>query len=262
MASRGLVEVQATDGSWQPVAVGQELGADQAVRTGRNGEANLAFGDGIQVRVSPLSEFAVRDLQEDLTRIRLEEGHVAATVDPDKQRLLQVEAKGSDAVAESRGGEFGVVSDGKGQLTVATKTGSVKLSSAGKSVDVGAGETSTVLGEGIGPTAPRAIPKSLFLKLQDPRDRRINRNYTVVEGVTTPGNLVRVEGRLAKTDTKGRFKVKVKLSDGSNRVSVNVLDASGRKETSKTGEIIVDREKPKIETDMQWGANGGGSNGG
>jgi len=258
VASRGLVEVQATDGSWKPATVGQEIDADQAVRTGRNGEANLAFGDGIEVRVSPLSEFAVRDLQDDLTRIRLEEGHLAASVDPSKKRLLQVEAKGSDALAESRGGEFGVVSDGKGQLTVATETGSVKLSSAGKTVEVAAGETSTVLADGDGPTAPRAIPKSLFLKLEDPRDRRINRNYTVVEGKTTPGNVVRVEGRLAQTDSKGRFKVKVKLKDGINRVSVNVLDASGRTDDARTGEIIVDREKPKIETDMQWGENGGG----
>jgi hypothetical protein len=50
--------------------------------------------------------------------------------------------------------------------------------------------------------------------------------------------------------------VKTRLKDGSNRVSVNVLDASGRKQTAETSEIVVDREKPKIETDMQWGEGG------
>jgi hypothetical protein len=260
VSSRGLVEVKAADGTWQPAKVGQELGAEEAVRTGRNGEANLRFGDGIEVRVSPLSEFSVRDLEADLSRIRLEEGHVAASVDPAKQRALQVEAQGSDAVAESKGGDFGVVTDGRGQLTVATQTGSVKLSSRGKTVEVAAGETSTVLADGDGPTAPRAIPKSLFIKLQEPAARRINQRHTVVEGQTAPGSIVRVDGKLAKTDSKGRFRVKAKLKDGKNRVSVNVLDASGRKQTAKTSEIVVDREKPQIESEMQWG--GGGTSGG
>lgn len=258
VSSRGLVEVKGEDGEWRPIEVGEELQSDMAVRTGRNGEANLSVGDGIEVRISPLSEFSVRDLQTDLSRIRLEEGHVAASVDPEKQRALQVEARGTDALAESKGGEFGVVTDGRGQLTVATETGSVKLSSKGKTVEVGAGETSLVTASGDGPSAPMPIPKSLFLKLQDPSRTRINKNYTIIEGASSPGSVVRVQGRIARTDSKGRFKVKVKLKDGSNQVSANVLDAMGRTQETRSGEIVVDREKPTIEGDMQWGTGQGG----
>lgn len=256
VSTRGRVEVKGGGGEWAPVEAGRVLSAEESLRTGRNGEANLAFGDGIEVRISPRSEFAVRELADDLSRIRLEEGHVAASVDPAKNRALQVEAKGSDALAESRGGAFGVVTDGRGQLTVATETGSVKLSSKGKTVEVGAGTTSTVTAEGDGPTAPRAIPKSLFVKLQGASDKRTNRTVTTVVGETTPGAIVRVDGELAQVDSKGRFRVKVKLKDGANRVSVNVLDAMGREESASTGQIVVDRVKPKIETNMTWGGGG------
>lgn len=256
VSARGRVEVKGKSGDWTPVDVGRVLSSEESLRTGRNGEANLAFGDGIEVRISPRSEFAVRELEADLSRIRLEEGHVAASVDPTKNRALQVEATGSDALAESRGGSFGVVSDGRGQLTVATQTGSVKLSSQGKTVEVGAGTTSTVTAGGDGPTAPREIPKSLFLKLQDSSAKRTNRTVTTVEGQTTPGAVVRVDGQLAQVDTKGRFRVKVKLKDGANRVSVNVLDAMGREQSTTTEEIVVDRVKPKIETNMRWGGGG------
>lgn len=256
VSTRGRVEVRGKDGAWVSSAVGQQLGPDEAVRTGRNGEANLAFGDGIEVRISPRSEFSVRDLQKDVSRIRLKEGHVAASVDPTKSRALQVEAKGSDALAESKGGSFGVVTDGRGQLTVATETGSVKLSARGKTVEVEAGTTSTVTTDGDGPTAPKAIPKSLFLKLQDPNAKRTNQAVTTVEGETTPGSVVHVDGELAQLDSKGRFRVKVKLKDGSNRVSVNVLDAMGRQQAASSDEIVLDREKPKIETNMTWGGGG------
>jgi hypothetical protein len=265
LSTRGLVEVRNAEGKWVPATPGQELASSESVRTGRNGEANLDVGDGIEVRVSPRSEFSVRDLQAEYSRIRLEEGHVAAQVDSAKARALQVEAKGSDAVAESKGGAFGVVTDGKGQLTVATQKGAVKLTSKGRTVEVAEGQTSMVMADGEGPTAPKEIPKSLFLKLQAPSQRRTNQATTTIEGTTAPGSVVRVAGQVSRADEKGRFRVKVKLKEGTNKVPVNVLDASGRRTEASSPEIVLDRKKPKIETDMQWGTGsneGGDSKGG
>lgn len=256
VSTRGHVQARSADGKWAPVAVGQRLNADESVRTGRNGEANLRFGEGIEVRLSPRSEFSVREIGEGLSRIRLEEGHVAASVSEDGQRVLRVEAKGSDAVAESGGGTFGVVTDGRGQLTVATSTGRVKLSAKGKSVDVEAGTASTVTKDSDGPSAPRPVPKSLFLKVADVPQRRTNRKATTVEGSTDPGSLVRVGDKIAKVDARGRFKVRVPLEDGKNRIAVSVLDAAGREKSYALPEIVVDRERPTIETDMQWGGGG------
>lgn len=97
------------------------------------------------------------------------------------------------------------------------------------------------------------MPKSLFLKVADIPKRRTNETTTTVEGTTEPGSVVRVGGRLAQVDERGRFRVKVPLEDGKNRIVVSVLDATGRQKSYLLPEIEVDRERPTIDADMRWG---------
>lgn len=251
VATRGTVQVRSAEGRWIDAAVGQRLGTDDAVRAGRNAEATLRMGNGVEVRLSPRSEFSIRELTAEVSKIRLEEGHVTASVDENGKRVLKVAARGTDAEAESSGGQFGVVTDGKGQLAVATTTGKVKLSAAGESVEVAAGETSSVAGGA--PAAPRPIPSSLFLKVGDLGSRKTNKAQIVVTGQTEPGSLVKVEGAVARVDAKGRFKVPVALKDGENKIAVDVVDASGRTRTQTLPPVTVDRVKPKIEAETTWG---------
>lgn len=254
IATRGLVQTRGQGRTWRRVLVGQKLLTEESVRTGRDGEADVRFGEGVEVRLSPRSEFSVRELDEaGLARIRLEEGRVAASVRDDDEHVLKVETRGSDAVATSRGGDFGVVADGRGQLTVATTTGSVKLIAKGRSVDVETGTMATFTRDADGPSAPRPVPRSLLLKLGDVPQRRTNQATTTIEGQTDPGSVVRVGQRLARVDARGRFRVKISLDDGENRLSVSVRDAMGRERTEQLPAIVVDRERPTIETDMQWG---------
>jgi hypothetical protein len=253
-AVRGKVEKRGADGAWVALKVGDPLRADEAIRTGRNAEANLAVGNGVTVRLSPRSQFAVREIAEGLSRVRLGQGHVTASVDPTGRRVLRVETPGSDAVAESSGGEFGIVTDGQGQLTVAATTGSVKLKAKGETVAVEAGQTATA-NAGEVPSAPREIPKSLFVKLADVNRTRTNQPYTDVQGSTDPASVVKIGDQVAQVDDKGKFKVRVPLVDGPNRVSVEVLDAAGRRKDLDLPEIEVDRKKPELETKMQWGGN-------
>lgn len=252
-AARGTVQVRhGDDGTWSDAVPGQKLSAEDSVRAGRNAEASVTMGDGVEVRLSPRSELRVRELSEAVARVRLDEGHVTATVDDGRGRILRVQAKGSDAEAESKGGTFGVVTDGRGQLAVATTTGSVKLSARGQTVEVVAGQTSTAA-NGSGPSAPTAISSSLFLKLGTLAATKTNQTTTTVAGTTTPGTLVRVGDQTTTSDGKGRFSLKVPLRDGKNDLAIEVQDASGRREDKKLPTVLVDREKPGIDANVEWG---------
>ena len=255
-AARGTVQVRKANdekGPWVDVAVGTVLGAEDSLRAGRNAEATITMGDGVEVRLSPRSELRVRELSEAVARVRLDEGHVTASVDNDKQRVLRVQTKGGDAEAESRGGTFGVVTDGRGQLAVATTTGTVKLTAKGESVDVVAGQTSTVTA-GAAPSAPAAMPSTLFLKIGALAATQTNQTSTTVSGTTTPGTLVRVGDQTTSSDARGRFAMRVPLRDGRNELAVEVQDASGRRQDRRLPPVVVDRVKPKIDAAVQWGA--------
>lgn len=252
---RGAVQVRAGEaGAWVPAAVGLRLGSDDAIRAGRSAEASLRMGDGVEVRLSPRSQFSIKELSTEVSKIRLEEGHVTASVDDNGRRVLKVQAKGSDAEAESRGGTFGIVADGRGQLAVATTTGQVKLTAKGQSVDVAAGNQSAILDGGV-PSAPVEIPKSLYLKVGDLAATRTKETSTLVAGSTTPGALVRVGDQTARSDPKGRFALRVPLKDGKNVLAIEVVDASGRQEQKTLPPVVVDRVKPGIEADVKWGGS-------
>jgi hypothetical protein len=252
-SASGFVEVKdSTTGQWRKLALGDSLADDDSVRTGRNGEARLRLSDGIEVRLSPRSEFTIRELTQGASRVRLEVGHVSAAVDASRNQVLRVEANGSDAVAETKGGEFGMVTDGAGQVAVATTTGAVNLTARGKTVEVVAGKTSTVT-KGAEPATPRAMPASLLLKVADPVRRTTNASTTVIEGTTTPGALVQAQDKMVVADKAGRFKVPVRLEDGPNKIGVTVVDALGRQRDVALPEIVVDRKKPEIDAQMTWG---------
>lgn len=250
---RGSVQTRAGDkGRWIDAVVGQELATADSVRAGRNAEATLRMGNGVEVRLSPRSEFTIRELNDRVSKIRLDEGHVTASVDERGQRVLKVAARGTDAEAESTGGEFGVVTDGNGQLAVATTTGTAKLTAGGATVDVPAGQTSSAVANGT-PSAPRPIPTSLFLKVGNLGATKTNQTQITVTGQADPGSIVRSGDVVAKVDERGRFKVQVPLKDGANTVAVEVVDAQGRTKTQALPPITVDREKPKIEAETTWG---------
>jgi hypothetical protein len=251
VAARGAVQVRRGEGNWRDAVADEVLNADDSVRAGRGAEATIMMGDGVEVRLSPRSELSVRELGEAASRIRLEEGHVTANVDGGRRRILRVQARGSDAEAESRGGSFGVVTDGRGTLAVATGTGSVRLTSGGASVDVAAGQSSSVA-SGQAPATPQATPGSLFLKL-GALATQTNQASTTVQGTTTPGAIVRVGETSATADGRGRFALKVPLKDGRNELAVEVVDAAGRAETEDLPAVVVDRRKPDIDAAVRWG---------
>ncbi len=248
---RGAVQVRRGDNEWRDAVVDEPLGPDDSVRAGRGAEATLRMGDGVEVRLAPRSEISVRDLSEAAARIRLEEGHVTANVDGGRRRVLRVQARGSDAEAVSGDGTFGIVTDGRGTLAVATGTGTVRLTGKGASVDVAAGQSATAEG-GQSPTTPQATPPGLFLKV-GALATQTNQATTTVQGTTTPGAVVRVGELSATADRRGQFALRVPLKDGRNELAVEVVDALGRAESATLPPVVVDRSKPQIDAAVRWG---------
>ena len=145
-----------------------------------------------------------------------------------------------------------MVTDGRGQLAVAATTGRVKVTAQGASVDVAAGQGTTVAANAA-PSTPTAVPASLFLKLGALAATQTNQTTTTVNGTTAPGALVKVGEQVTTSDAKGRFSLRVPLRDGRNELAVEVVDASGRAQDQRLPAVVVDRQKPSIDAAVQWG---------
>lgn len=238
-------------GQWTTLEKGDTLQPQEAVRTGRDGTAVLQVGGGARVRVAGRTELSIKAVDEEQVRVRLVEGRFSADVAADGGTVFQAEAAGSDAVAETRGGRFSMMSDGRGQVAVATETGSVRLRARGKDVNVGAGTISTV-SPGSAPSAPTAVPKSLLLKVAAPGKTVQRETEHEVEGTATPGALVRVRDRSVRVDEQGHFRLKVPLREGDNTVEVSAVDVMGREKQS-TYQVTVDSKAPAVKGSMKWG---------
>jgi hypothetical protein len=248
----GRVEKRRGEAPWTVVKTGDDMRQDEAIRTSNDGKATLDIGDIATVEVSARSEFTVRELSETASRVRLEEGRLAADVHGQSESTFKVEAKGSDAVAETKKGQFSVLTTGKGQVSVATKKGRVRLSAKNKTVEVTEGMQSVVLPEQP-PGEAEPIPPSLFLKVAKPRTRVQREKETVVKGTTTPGAVVSINGVYAQADEEGQFEATVALSEGKNKITVEAQDASGQLKKAALPEITVDTRPPDVKTDVKWG---------
>lgn len=255
LSVRGFVQKGRNGRDWQKLTAGERLSLEDTVRTGRTGEARLAVGEGVEVTVSPRSTFSVQEIQEGASNVRLDVGRVSATVDATKKRALRVGAKGTNAVAETSGGTFGMVSDGFGQIAVATTKGQVKLVANGKSELVEEGAQSVVF-KNATPSAPQPVSKSLLLKVADPVRRTTNESVQVIEGKASVGSVVRVGEKVAAINTRGKFRVPVKLKEGSNSIVVAITDPLGRTKKRTLPPIQLDREKPTIDAKVKWGEDG------
>jgi hypothetical protein len=222
----GDVERLHGDGSWVPVAVGEVLAMTDEVRTGLAGQATFSIGTDTSVEVAEATSLAFLEISDAVSKIRLRDGRVAAT---SEGRKVRVEVKNSDAVAESDDGSFAVLTEGEGNVTVASKRGEVVLSAQGESVKVGAG-TQSIVRPNAAPSKPTEIPSSLFLKVRRPRaDAQLQ--SAMLEGKASPGSVINIRGDRVSVGSDGIFKKKVQLGVGSRDIRVTVVDASGRRET-------------------------------
>ncbi len=224
-------------GSAVEAAVGEELRQDDVVETGSGAAVQLAAGKYYRVDLEANSEFGVKEITAELAHFRLGSGLMNASVREDTSRAFEVEA-GRQALARTRGGELSVAGDDR-TATVAVRRGEAELRSGGRSVIIRPGQQSLAR-DGQAPTPPAAIPTSLLLKVDWPKELLTNRRKLVVTGYTAPGAMVAVGGQSVKVEADGSFRHVVYLREGRQTLSVAGRDAAGHRVTEKSPEIQVD----------------------
>jgi hypothetical protein len=240
-AVTGKVERRASSG-WATLKVGDELTARDTIRTGDGASATLDAG--VVVEVADRTELTVGEITASLSELALAEGRITANAGSGGP-TVRISTRNSDAIAQADTGRFDVLSTGAGDMTVAAREGTVRVTGNRKSVDVTAGQQSTVIA-GRAPTAPSAIPPSLFLKVA----ANHNRGVSNVRGEAPPGAVVSINGvRTAVVPGDGRFAADVPIEKGETKIIVHVEDVLGRTERKILARRIG---TPKLETEVEW----------
>jgi hypothetical protein len=249
-AVSGRAERKKASGPASPLKIGDVLSPDEVLRTLDGGTVALAIGEDASIEVADDTEVSLGELTDTLSRLTLAGGRVKARVHGREQATLEVEAPGASAVASSRDGEFSVLARGS-HAVVASERGQVRITAQSKSVLIGAGQLSTVE-RSQAPSAPSAIPATLFLKLGKPRALTQREKQTEVKGETAPGAIVSVGGVRIAVGADGTFGATVPLAEGENDVQVVSEDVLGRRERAPFGKITVDSRAPEVRSQVKW----------
>ncbi len=251
-AAQGSVEVRrGGSGAWLPVSTTDSLSEKDTLRTASGAEVELVAG-GHVVRVVGGTEVTVGELTADLTSFLLSHGLVGAEAGAGDDRVLEVRATNSDAVARARSGRFRMSSNGDGTVAVGATSGEVQVSGGGASVVLKPGER-TVVRPGEGPSRPEPLASSLLLKVAWPERRKTNQRVITVTGRTDAGALVFALGQRVPVGKDGSFAAKVRLREGTNHLKLEAFDVSGNA-VSDEGRMLVDTRgaDSRFKTDDLW----------
>ncbi len=227
--------------SWSPVAAGDKVRAQDALRTAADGRADLALGARDHLQVAENTEVAVAELSAEVHRFRLARGRLAAAYEVQGERVVRVEDAAGAAVAETRAGRFSAIA-APGAFAVSAQTGTVNLRAAGAAVQVAPGEQS-VVARGLAPSPPAALPRALLLKVAAAAGAA---DSCAVEGAAAPGSELRVDGEVLPTDAFGKFRVEARRAGAE--VHVMARDASGRVEEKRVRCLTATQTpSPRIE---------------
>jgi Glucodextranase, domain B/FecR protein len=230
-----------------PLRSGDVLDDGDVVTTGESDAASLKLGGAADVDVAGGTQLSVGAIRDRVSRVRLRDGRIAAVVHG-HDAALRVES--GEAAAESDAGAFSVLA-ADGQVTLATTQGRARLTAHNRTVEVGAGFQSRA-SHGAAPSAPAAIPPSLFIKLAPPRATMQRERQTVVAGRTAPGAVVTVNGVQVVAGESGEFSRLVPLREGKNVLRVETRDVLGRKSAQSLPAITVDSKAPDVRAKVKW----------
>ncbi len=209
---------------WVSVHVGDELEPDDAIRTAPGARADLQVG-GAESRLSlpERSEMRVGEVTNQLHAFELAQGRLQVDYRSREARVLRVQSHGG-AVAETQAARFTMLRSGM-LVAVATEVGSVKLSVAGHSVQVEAGQQAMAL-NGARLVGPEPIPLEVLLRVADaaPQKKTV---CLSLKGQVRPGTEVLVEGEPAEVSPEGHFRVDVPNSAGRDKVKLVAREPGG-----------------------------------
>lgn len=260
--ARGEVEVLATDGRWIPALAGTDLIAGQRVRTGDLAAATLRFADGSEARLGAQTEIEVLAVTGEPRVIVLEQvtGQTLHLVQPDSAPGARYAVQTPAGVGEALGTIFGVAVSAEGQARFSVDEGQVAVTGAGVTVQVQAGEVSTVI-EGNSPAEPvfRISGEGELTATGDVwtiggQDFVVTAD-TLISGEPQLGDWVAVDGRLLADDTRVADAIWVAnpLTPTHRFEFSGVVESSGAAAWVISGvEIAVDAET-EIEADIAVG---------
>lgn len=231
----------------EPLRAGVELRPEDVLETLEGSRVELVAGGSYTVVLEGASRFAVQEIAAEVSRFRIEDGLVTATVREDPSRLVVVEAPG--AQARTRGGAL-AVSSVAGIVAVGVSSGSAEFEAAGQIVTLQPGQGSVAKGGGP-PAAPAPLPRSLLLKVDWPAGRKTNVRRLLVRGQATPGAVLTIGGQRVTVGPDGRFAQAVWLREGAQEIEAVARDVAGRREQRRSPVVILDTRAPDAEFDTR-----------
>lgn len=249
---QGEVEIRdlGADGGWRPARAGDELKSSVGVRTKDGAMAVMVGGERWEVRIEPGTEVEVGELSDSISRLLLANGMAHAKVKGGNRHAFEVKATQGDAVARTDAGVFSISHNGEGTVAVGAQEGEVEFVGKGKVVIVRAGQGS-IIRPGQAPSDPTPLPSSLLLKVALPAITRDNKPKVIVAGQVAPGTHVTVEGRNARVDANGNFKLPIVVSEGKNVIDVKAVGVGNQAAESKhTYEL--DRSVKNTSVKVPW----------
>jgi hypothetical protein len=212
----GHVERRQGD-AWTPIVAGAVLDSHDVVRTADHGSAAIAISTHVEVTLGGTQPSEL----ELGAPLHVASGQLSADVRPGGGSFATTFGD-AHARAETADGAFAGVADRAGGVTVGSLRGTTRVTAHGRGVDVPADMQSSIGPDG--PTAPRAVPSSLFLKVTVGARGR----DTEIRGRTSPGALLSIDGVAFAVDADGDFRGSVPGTP--QRVRVDAMDVVGRVE--------------------------------
>ncbi|QRN93420.1 FecR domain-containing protein [Archangium violaceum] len=219
----GVVERTQGEG-WVELRVGDALEPDDSVRTGPGARADLRMGDeASRLTLQEQSEVRMGVMSRTSHALRLERGLIDVDYRGQGDRVLHVQVE-SGTVAEAREARFTLLRRGT-VVAVSTRGGMVNLSSAGATVQVGAGHRSVVL-DGGKPLAAEPIPLDVLLEVAAKASAGKSLCLSL-KGKVRVGTEVLVEGEPAEVSVDGSFQANVPRREGRSQVRVLAKEPGG-----------------------------------
>ncbi|OJH34574.1 hypothetical protein BON30_43040 [Cystobacter ferrugineus] len=235
--------------AWMELRVGDSLAPDESVRTGPGARVELQVGDeASRLSIPERSEVRVGELTRARHTLRLERGRIDVDYRESQERVLRVQSQGG-AVAETREARFTMIRRGT-TVAVVTRGGAVDLSSAGTSIQVGAGQQGIVF-DGARPVGPEPIPLDVLLKVA--RAPTANTLCLSLSGKVRVGTEVWVEDEPAEVSADGSFRADVPQAPGRTRVKVFAREPGGAtREVSLTCRFRTPAGPPAESVKFHW----------
>jgi hypothetical protein len=225
LAVHGRVERSTRSGAWTPAGNGDQLAAEDSVRTSPSSTAELGLGERSRITVAGAAQITVREVTSAVDQFRLTRGRIAVDYAESGQRRLRVEDDSGRSV-EATDARFGLLATGA-MLAVATETGTVTLQARGGAVAVGAREQAAARGDRP-PSPAEPIPSALLIKLASAAASQDGDECASLSGLASLASSVDVDGRPVASGDDGRFVVRVRRRRGQAALVVTVSDALGR----------------------------------